>query len=227
LRIRAGHTVATTAIVTLLAGCGSAIGPAPAPKPDSGTLPRSTKSTNVDWKAFFPTRPGYTWRYTTVAHPTDDPYVDYPGTHTARIESARQESGVTVIEVRDIDSYTARYRFPALKVSSEGVDLVGVDYWGPVADAIDDLTVPFLRFPLKVGARWDDGAWIGKVLKEERVSVPAGTFDTWKLDVIGTHDQAYTAVGYYWVAKGAGIVKSDFSIEGWLIETELKSAGHR
>lgn len=208
------------ATLLFLAGCGTANRTAPIQ-----AAPKSKTLAARDWQAFFPTQPGSTWQYDAVAHPTDDPYVDYPGSQTIRVESSRQEAGQTVIELRDIDTFTTSYRFPTLVVSAAGVALKGVDYWGPVASPIEDLTVAFLRFPLTVGSRWDDGEWIGKVLKEEKVTVPAGTFDTWKLDVIGTHDQAYTAVGYYWIAKGVGVVKSDLAIEGWLLESSLSSFG--
>lgn len=224
------------AATLLVAGCGTAARLGSAVPPGGAKVPGTAPAGGAasagglaarDWQSYFPGQVGHTWQYRTVAHPTDDPYVDYPGTHTVRVEASRQEAGRVEIDLREIDSYTTRYRFPRLIASPAGVDLVGVDYWGPVATAIDSLSIPLLRFPLAVGSRWDDGAWMGKVIKEERVTVPAGTFDTVKLDVIGTHDQAYTAVGYYWLARGVGVVKSDYSIEGWLIETELTSASRR
>jgi hypothetical protein len=55
--------------------------------------------------------------------------------------------------------------------------------------------------------------------------VPAGTFEAWNIDVIGTYDQQYTAVGHYWVAPGKGIVKSELSIPGWNMESVMIPAG--
>lgn len=217
---------AVSGLLGALAGCGSSVGRAPASGEAMSVATGKSAALAVrDWQASFPSQPGFTWQYDAVAHPTDDPYVDYPGSHTVAIDSAARRSGQTILALRDIDSYTTTYRFPTLVISSGGIDLKGVDYWGPVASPIEDLTVAFLRFPLSVGQRWDDGGWIGKVLKEERITVPAGTFETVEIEAIGTHDHAYTAVGYYWIARGVGVVKSDYSIEGWLIETSLRLAG--
>ncbi|HEY9856246.1 MAG TPA: hypothetical protein V6D05_10940 [Stenomitos sp.] len=166
---------------------------------------------------------GYTWQYKTVAHPEDDPYVDFDGTETMEIQSVRQEAGSTVLSMRAMDSYTDEYRYPVVTMTSDKVTIHGVEYLGVAAATVDDLTIDFLRFPLKTGSKWDDGLWIGEVKGQEQVTVGAGTYQAWKIGAIGTHDHAYTAVGTYWVAPGVGIVKSDLSIPGYNVESELAS----
>lgn len=198
--------------VAVLAGCGvpSTLRQAPA-----GRLEAASEA------PVFPTTPGHTWQYRVVAHPADDPYVDYDGTETMQIDSVRRDGGATVLSMRAIDSFTERYRFPVVTMTADKVQLQGVEYLGVAADNVDDLTIDFLRFPLQAGFRWDDGLWVGELKGQESVRVAAGTFRAWKLGVIGTHDQAYTAVGTYWVAPGVGIVKSELNIPGWDVESEL------
>ena len=54
-----------------------------------------------------------------------------------------------------------------------------------------------------------------------RINTPLGERDAWRLLVIGTYDHAYTAVGSYWIVPGMGIVRSELSIPGWNLVTEL------
>ena len=203
----------------MLAGCGLGFQPSGLPTRDAARV-QATQTTSI-----FPTEPGFVWQYDVVAHPADDPYVDYRGTETVRIESSRKQDGTVVVNCRAIDTFTERYRFPQLTLSGNQVNLRGVTYWGSAASEVGGLTIDFLHLPLKVGARWDDGEWIGEVEAREKVTVPTGTYDAWRINVIGTHDRVYTAVGNYWVAPGVGIVKSDLAIPGWNIESELIVAG--
>lgn len=202
-----------------LAGCGLGFQTGGLPARDQARV-QAAQTTSI-----FPTEPGFVWQYDVLAHPTDDPDVDYRGTETVRIESSRKQDGKVILTCRAIDTFTERYRFPQLTLSGDQVTLRGVTYWGTGASEVGGLTIDFLHLPLKVGARWDDGEWIGEVIRKETVTVPTGTYEAWRIDVIGTHDQVYTAVGNYWVAPGVGIVKSDLSIPGWNIESELIVAG--
>jgi hypothetical protein len=53
---------------------------------------------------------------------------------------------------------------------------------------------------------------------EERLSVPAGTFDCWRLRVVGTPD------GQLWVSKGEQLlVKTSDGAKGYELETVLVS----
>ncbi|MNS17738.1 hypothetical protein D3C72_494190 [compost metagenome] len=201
-----------------VAGCGTA-GLAPASV--KGAAAPATKST----ERFFPANPDAVWQYEVTAHPADDPDVDYKGTETVTVDSIRRNGAETVLKLRAIDEFTQRYRFPVVTEGPNGVTIQNVDYWGAAAAEVQGLTIQFLQFPLTTGARWDDGAWIGKALRKETVKVPAGSFEAWNIDVIGTHDQRYTAVGHYWVAPGKGIVKSELSIPGWNIESVMIPAG--
>lgn len=201
-----------------LAGCGIQ-GFAPAQVKDgAGSAAQSASR-------FFPADQAAVWQYEVSIHPTDDPDVTYKGTETVTVETIRRSGDKTVMKLRAIDEFTARYRFPVVTESPDGVSISGVTYWGSLAREAEGHSLQFLNFPLVNGARWDDGLWIGKAVRKETVHVPAGTFEAWNIDVIGTYDQAYTAVGHYWVAPGKGIVKSELSIPGWSMESVMIPAG--
>lgn len=201
-----------------IAGCGT--------QGLSGTAVKTMAKAGVKAaERFFPADAKAVWQYEVTAQPSDDPYTDYKGTETVTVDSLRRDGDATVITMRAIDDFTNEYRFPTVTEDASGVTIQGVEYMGVAADRIDDLSIQFLRFPLTEGARWDDGQWVGKALKKETVHVPAGTFEAWNIDVIGTYDHAYTAVGHYWVAPGKGIVKSQLSIPGWDVRAELIPAG--
>lgn len=212
-------TLGALGLALVLGGCGLGF--------QTGTMtPQGASRVKAAQTAsVFPTEPGYVWQYDVVAHPTDDPYVDYRGTETVKVMTSRKLDGTVTLDCRAFDSFTDRLRFPQLVMTGDTVEMRGVTFWGSLATEAKDLTIEFLQLPLKDGARWDDGQWIGEVEGREKVTVPTGTYDTWKISVIGTHDQVYTAVGNYWVAPGVGIVKSELSVPGWHLESELIVAG--
>lgn len=208
-----------TLMITLV-GCGTQAGPLPTAKTGAAGVRSEARFFQADAKTV--------WQYEVSATPGDDPYVDpLKGVETVTVDAIRRSGDTTTLNLRAIDDFTNQYRFPTIVETAEGVEMKGVTYWGTAADGVDELSIGFMKFPLKPGARWDDGAWIGKAMGKETVKVPAGTFEAWKIDVIGTHEQRYTAVGKYWVAPGRGIVKSELSIPGWDIKSELIPAGAR
>jgi hypothetical protein len=176
-------------------------------------------------EALCPTQIGYTWQYDVVLTPTDDTLAETPGTFTSMIQAVKQVDGKTFIEMREEDSYVYGYRFPVLEINEKSLTLKGVTYLGPLSSTVDGHTIDFLHLPLQAGAKWDDGQWISKVKGKEGISVPAGSYDAWKIEVIGVFDHAYTTVGDYWIAPGAGIVKADLALDGYRAEYSLRTAG--
>ncbi len=202
-----------------LAAC--AHGPAAAP----AAVQQAAASRALARTDLFPTRPGTVWQYEVVGHPSDDPYVDYPGVETVTLEESARKNGRTTLKLRALDDFTNRYRFPELSWDANGVALRGVTYWGPMAGDAEGHAIALLRFPLAAGAKWDDGQWVGEIKGEETVKVPAGTFKAWKVSAIGTYEQAYTAVGTYWIAAGTGIVKSELNTPAGIFECQMIPAG--
>jgi hypothetical protein len=201
-----------------LVGCGTQ-GLAPA------AVKAGAQSAVKSAAKFFPADQSAVWQYEVAIHPADDPDVTYKGTETVTVDTIRRSGDKTVMKLRAIDEFTARYRFPVVTEGPEGVTIEGVTYWGAIAREAEGHAIQFLNFPLNAGNRWDDGLWIGKAVRKETVHVPAGTFEAWNIDVIGTYDQQYTAVGHYWVAPGKGIVKSELNIPGWSMESVMIPAG--
>lgn len=202
-----------------LAACTHAPVGAPAAKAPAG---KAAAFARAD---LFPTQPGTVWQYEVVGHPTDDPYVDYPGVQTVTLEAAAKKGGRTTLQLRALDDFTNEYRFPELSWDENGVELRGVTYYGPMMAAADGHAISLLRFPLQAGKKWDDGQWVGEIKGEETVKVHAGTFKAWKVSAIGTYENAYTAVGTYWIAPGTGIVKSELNTPSGIFESQMIPAG--
>lgn len=216
-----------------MAGCGrGVVGPAPALR--AGQPQAQAASSRL-----LPTQVGTTWSYAVVASPVDDPEVDEPGTDRWEVVEAKAQGKATLVQLRGIDSYTERYRFPSLLVDEAGVRLQGVGYWGPNPEVIEGFQVPLLQFPLTAGAKWDDGAYMTTVGATEAVQVPAGRFQAVKLSFIGTAPNAlrsakpgakakdggahYTGVGTLWFAPGVGVVKGEVNDGAWIFESELQA----
>lgn len=206
-----------SAALIALVGCG--VTPTQMGKPSTSSVASKALDT------FFPTQAGYTWQYNVAVHPTEDPDESIAGTQTFRIDSSRKRGDGSTISLRESDSYTMTDRFPTIILTQDKLVVQGVDYLGPLATVTPDLKSDFLRFPLVTGKKWDDGNWLGELKGQEKVTVPAGTFEAWKMSIIGTYDHAYTAVGTYWLAPEVGIVKSDLFVEGFNLESELKQSG--
>lgn len=178
----------------------------------------------AETNSLFPTTPGYTWNYDVVFHPTDDPYVDYPGTYTLEVDKSKKTNNQTVINLKGMDSFYNEYNFPVLTVTKDRVDIKGITYLGFGGVKAEDLSIEFLHLPFKEGEKWDDKLWTGQTMKNEKITIPSGTYNTWKISVIGTYQQAYTAVGNYWISPGIGIIKSELAVPGWTVESVLTSA---
>jgi len=208
-----------------LAACGQAPSPSAAAR-QAGLAGTAAKSP-LKRADLFPTEVGHIWQYDVVGHPTDDPYVDYPGIETVEVQQATRKGSRTAITLRASDDFTGKYRYPTLSWDESGVYLGDVTYWGPMAVTAERHQIGLMQFPLTVGKKWDDGQWVGEMLKEETVTVPAGTFKAYKIGAIGTYDNAYTVVGDYWVTPGVGIVKSDLNTPDGIFESRLLPAGKR
>lgn len=171
---------------------------------------------------FFPAQEGFEWQYELTVAPVMDPDDEKQFSYTIRTDKVVQQSGQTRLELRMNDAFAGGgYVFPSLVLSPQGVQVSGSTFLGPGADYAEHISIDFLHLPLVNGSRWDDGNWLAIVKGQEQVSVPAGTFQATRIEVIGTYDQAYTAVGDYWLVPGTGIVRSRYSIPDWHVENRL------
>lgn len=175
----------------------------------------------ADSSSLFPIEQGYTWNYDVVFHPTDDPYVDYTGTATVSIEKTTKNKNETILELRAIDSANNEYTFPFIKMTDKNISFSGVSYLGFGSVENRDVNVDFLHLPMKSGEKWDEGLWSIETKELSKVTIPSGSYDAWVVNVIGTYDHQYTAVGKYWLVAGIGIVKYELSVPGWTLESVL------
>lgn len=171
----------------------------------------ATRAAGKDAGFFTSAKAGTSWHYKVTSHYLDTPEKDYTGFVATSVESAARRNGETRLQLREYCDYTAKYRFPELVESAQGVTVSGVDFLGSCGSEADGYRFDFLRFPLSTGARWDDGQFIGKVKGQVAVETPVGRFDATKIEVIGVKDQQYTVTGAYYVARGVGIVKSEYT----------------
>lgn len=216
-------TLVSVGTALALAGCGHFNATQPSTTAAQGLKAQGVKRS----ESFLPTDPKFVWNYEVTVHPTDDPDADIVGSQTVSIMSNRRANGRNLMQLCMTDSFSSEPTYPVFEESAEGLNLKGVTYWGVVPDKAESLSIPYLRFPLAIGGKWDDGLFIGRTKAKERVTVPAGTFEAWKIDTIGTYDQAYTAVGNYWFAPGVGVVKSELAIQNYTFETVLVPASRK
>jgi hypothetical protein len=209
-------------MATLTAACGSPVVQPLALRP-AATAQQAAATRPAD---LFPTTAGHVWQYVTHAQYQDDPDHDYPGTESATIESVRRSGRSVTLQLRVIDDFSNKLRFPTLTMDDQGVRIAGTTYWGSGAREAEGYAFQLVGFPLTPGHKWDDGEWAGTIKGQETVKVQAGTFQAWNVEAFGTFDHEYTAVGNYWIAPGVGIVKSALSIPGGLsLQTELLPPG--
>lgn len=175
----------------------------------------------------FPVQAGYHWEYEVTIAPVQDPYAEEHGNYSLNLESVTPSPQGDKLEFRAMSSFTTSYTFPTLIQSDQGLTLQDMTFLGLGSDKVQGLSLNFVQAPLQAGQRWEDEYWIGKVKGQEDVTVPAGTFRAWRIEVIGTFQQAYTAVGDYWFVPGQGMVKSVLTVPGTHIEMDLAQSGLR
>lgn len=172
--------------------------------------------------AFFPYEVGQTLQYAITLSPVNDPLVEEKAQYTLKVEEVNVQAQGREVVFRASTSFGGKYQYPRMLENAQGVTLLDATLFGMGADEVKGLSIDFLHKNLQVGKRWEDENWIAKVKTRESVTVPAGRFDAWRIEVIGTFEQAYTAVGDYWFVPGVGMVKSVLTQPGWHITSELQ-----
>ncbi len=207
---------------SLLSACSS---PAPLNANIAPQVLRQQSASQTLNQGFFPTQAGYRWEYGVTISPVNDPLVEEKGTYTLALEKVSPAAQGQRLEMRAQSSFTSHYSFPSLLQNQDGVQLQDMTFLGLGSDEVKGLKIDFLHQGLQAGQRWEDPNWIAKVKGLESVSVPAGNFQAWRIEVIATYDRAYTAVGDYWLAPGQGVIKSNLTIPGWHVESVLTRGG--
>lgn len=223
--------IASLGLLALLTACSTAPGPAAFRGPvmlgrqsvnQQATVRKQPVARSVP---LFPAQQGWRWDYAVTLAPVNDPEVPEKGSYSLSVDRVQETPVGTRIELRAVSGFSGHTSFPTLVQSAQGVRLEDMSFLGIGADEVNGLNLDFMRLPLQANARWEDDNWIGKVKGQETVTVPAGTYQAWRVEVIGTLDSAYTAVGDYWIAPGVGMVKSRLTVPGFHTESVLTHAG--
>lgn len=222
------QVISSLSALVLLASCSSAPQPNTlAARPLAPQVNSLRQQAAPRTAALFPVEQGYHWDYEVTIAPVNDPYAEEKGSYTLDLEKVTQGPAGTQLELRAVSGFTQYSSFPTLIQNEREVRLQDMTFLGIGSDEVRGLSLSFIQQPLQPGMRWEDENWIGKVKGLETIQVPAGRFQAWRIEVIGTHDQAYTAVGDYWIAPGVGVVQSKLTTPGWHVDSVLSRAGRR
>lgn len=173
-------------------------------------------------RALFPEEQGTKWDYAVTLAPTMDPLAEEKGSYSLLLEKVKSTPQGKRLELRAQSGFNGYYSFPTLIQGPQGIQLEDMTFLGIGSEAVRGLKIDFLKLPFQAQQRWEDEYWIGSYKGRETVRVPAGEFEAERVSVIGTFQNAYTAVGDYWIAPGVGVVKSDINIPGFSVLSELR-----
>ncbi len=194
----------------------------PAELPDF-TKPIQTQSTTtLRNNKLFPIKRGYRWEYNVNSTTRQNPLKLEKSVYQLEIDKVENTTDGTRLDLRSGSTPAAR-----LLITNSQITLQDTTFLGYGAAAVQGLNVKFLQEPLAIGEGWEDQYFSGKVRGTEKVEVPAGTYEAWRVEIIGTYGQSYTAVGDYWIAPGVGIVKAIYNLPDAYVDMRLTKAGLR
>lgn len=172
-----------------------------------GCAQQGTEVASVQAQSYFPHEDGYSWRY------VDDSGTSYIITieGTATIGSDTFQ----VIKFSDISSGSLGLSSFFGLASSTTMSYWRVDDTGVYIYPSTDLTESyyFFSFPLEINKSWTvyengDYSQTANVVATENITVPAGTFNCYKINYVDRYGTEEAHAVSYWLGEGAGIVKT-------------------
>lgn len=163
-------------------------------------------------ESYFPHAQGNTWRHSSA-----------DGSSQVMTAEGSTSIGSTTVQI-----FSSTYISATGSVSTSEayyrVDGSGVYAHGS-SDYPSSIGLPFLSFPLEVGKTWDiviSGSYANKasVVAKESVTVPAGTFDCYKVNYFTLNGTIEIYNSNIWFGNNVGIVKANSSSS--TIETILQ-----
>lgn len=194
----------------------------PAVLPDASKPIEAQTFTTLRNNKLFPTKRGFRWDYNVNVTPRKDPLKLEKSVFSLEIDKVEATTEGTRLQLRSGSEQSAR-----LLLTDKGIMLQDRTFLGYGAETVQGLNVDLVHEPLAIGDRWEDAYFSGKVLRTEKVEVPAGTYEAWRIEIIGTYGQNYTAVGDYWIAPGVGIVKAVYTLPEAHVDMRLARSGLR
>jgi len=177
------------------------------------TTTTSASTTTTAGEGFFPHADGNSWRYT---------YSD-GSSMIMTFEGMTLINSVTVQKLKSVFDYLSGVYTGE---SYYKVDATGVYAYSPSTTEV----APFLLFPLEIGKKWIQQTSVSpygdyvvtyeaSIVSKESSTVPAGTFDCYKMTVKSIMNGVVNTTLNYWFGNNAGIIKfntSSTTVEGQL-----------
>lgn len=165
---------------------------------------------------FFPNGEGYTWRTMATDGPTT--LVTFEGTTTVDSTTVQIYKQMFFDSGGTMQGTSETY----FQVTDSAVYLYGYS---------SSLIVPaqtFLQFPLAVGNSWTVASvgsttLVASVTENSSVTVPAGTFNCYRVDYVASTGGDESTTISYWFGENAGIVKGASSSSTTEVELAWKS----
>jgi hypothetical protein len=230
-RFLSSRSLALVGLLSLFAACSPILQPSVSNQlTASSTLTSTIKPAaptvlTLRNENLFPTKRGYRWEYNVTSRPNTDPLAIEKSNYSLEIEKVETTTAGTKLGLRTLSGTSDS--LSSLVINKESIQLQDATFLGFGSESVLGLNLSFLKQPLQTDLKWEDANWLGKVKGIESVTVPAGSFQTWRIEVIGNYGQAYTAVGHYWIAPGVGIVKALYSLPNSKVEMVLNKSGLR
>ncbi|MFN3429569.1 MAG: hypothetical protein ACK46X_06420 [Candidatus Sericytochromatia bacterium] len=176
-----------------------------APSPVAAGLRPATAAVRSAQADFYPVTPGSTWEYQLHQRQANGDTQTRPMTIAIDSAKTRADGVVEAVTSRRYQSWappaTRVLKFPDRVVLSR------------LSDPEDGPSITVLKLPLEPGAAWPGRPLEGghketiRAIGREAVTVPAGTFEAYRVD----HELAYangdSDTLHYWYAPGVGVVK--------------------
>lgn len=224
------------------------LAPTPTPKPPTPT-PAPVTSSGCD-NRYYPVAPGLTWIYSaggpatstytvTLENITDTSFTMVQTfdelTNTTNYECTRE--GIMAAQYGGLEMAEANIQIETL--NGRGILIPADDAWrvGKTWDASYDLVGSLAAAEGMTGTITGTVAIANEIVAQEKVTVPAGTFDAFRVDATMTQTMVMSMGGIAapqpftiaidtssWYAPGVGLVKSETDLgEGTMTTIELQS----
>lgn len=165
-------------------------------------------------ESYFPHAQGNSWRMTSTDGSSQITTVE----GTATVGSITVQC-FTSLNKMVYSGYTSTYTNESYyRIDSSGVYSHGSPSYP------SSIGIPLIQFPLEAGKTWDvavSGSYSTKatVVSKENVTVPAGTFDCYKINFATTFGTIEAFTSTLWLGNNAGIVKT--TVGGSTVESTL------
>lgn len=204
-RFMRAQRLAPVLAALLLSAC--ALPGAPDAKLQAQAAP-GARSVPADLAAYYPAPEGAVWHYAQWSAQDGGPETPREGGMTIRVTGAELRSDGTRVAYTRRESPSGQLAPTRILTTASAVSL------SRASDPEDGPSLTILRFPFVQQVAWKGRSWPAQGAVEsvepqgfEAVTVPAGTYDAWRVDHVLTYANGAQDRLNYWYAPGVGAVK--------------------